>query len=122
MRISIIAGVAVLVLAGCASTENGVRVSQDKQAPVAAAQEPKQAWRTEPIFYNGKTYQLKFAPVDGGSYSMAVLGMRASQKKDAVAVATSSLRYFKCKDSQKGLITSGPSFADEAWKMTAKCG
>jgi hypothetical protein len=122
MRISIIAGVVVAVLAGCASKENRVRISQDKQTPSSAVQEPRLAWRTEPIFYNGKTYQLRFAPADGGIYSMAVLGMGAGQKKDAIAVATSSLRYFKCKDSQKGVLTSGPTYGDAAWKMTVKCG
>ena len=47
--------------------------------------------RSEPIFYNGKTYQLDFGPASGGAYDMVVSGMSSKQKKDAVAVATSAL-------------------------------
>lgn len=120
MRVHILF-VMVLLVAGCSSADKGVRVSQDVQTP-AVAPAPKVASRTEPIFYNGKTYTLKFAPTDGGVYAMSVLGMGAGQKKDAIAVATSSLRYFKCKDGQNGLLKSGPSYVDSTWNLTAKCG
>jgi hypothetical protein len=114
---------AVLALSACANKDNAVRVTQEVQKPVAAPEvKPAQPMRTEPIFYNGKTYKLKFAPTQGGNYAMSVHGMSAKQQKDATAVATSSLRYFKCKDGFNGILTSGPTYAGDAWKMTAKCG
>jgi hypothetical protein len=90
--------------------------------PKATEAVPKATSRREPIFYNGKTYQLDFAPLDGGKFAMAVNGMTEKQQKDAVAVATSSLRYFKCPDGQNGVLTNAPSYVDAQWRMTARCG
>jgi hypothetical protein len=112
---------ALILLGACSNKDTAVRVTNETQKPAAVA-EPKVAMRTEPIFYNGKTYELKFGPTSGGQYAMSVLGMSEKQKKDATEVATSSLRYFKCKDSQKGQLTIGPDYVASTWKMTAKCG
>lgn len=109
------------VLAACSSADNGVRVTAEKAAaptPAAAVAQP----RSEPIYYNGKTYKLDFAPVGGGTYDMKVSGMSASQQKDAVAVATSSLRYFACPDGKTGKLVKGPSYAEAKWVMSARCG
>lgn len=110
--------VGVIVLAGCSAQDNGVRVAKDRPAPVPVA--PVQA-RTEPIFYNGKTYTLKFAPVAGG-YDVAVLGMTAKQKTDATNIATSAIRYFTCPEGKTGKLTSAPRYEAAAWKMGARCG
>lgn len=109
-----------LPLAACNNEANGVRISTDAKAaaPNAVVLKP----RSEPIFYNGKTYQLDFAPGSSGSFDMAVGGMNAKQEKDAVAVATSSLRYFACPDGKTGKLTSKPAYAGGAWKMQARCG
>lgn len=102
-------------LSGCAE-DPGVRITRDKPAapPVAA--------RSEPIFYNGKTYRLEFSPATGGVYDMAVSGMSPKQQKDAVAVATSSLAYFACPDGQRGKLQGSPAYAEAKWRMQAKCG
>jgi hypothetical protein len=102
-------------LAGC-KTASTVRITNEKPAAEQAAA------RSEPIFYNGKTYKLDFAPRSGGVYDMAVSGMSSKQKKDAVAVATSSLGYFACPDGQKGRLQNDPAYADAKWRMQAKCG
>jgi hypothetical protein len=108
-----------LPLAACNNEANGVRVSAEKTTvPVPVVARP----RSEPIFYNGKTYKLDFAPAGGGSYAMAVAGMSAKQEKDAVAVATSSLRYFACPEGKTGKLTNKPAYAGGAWKMQARCG
>lgn len=107
-----------LPLAGCNNEANGVRISTEKAAPPPVAMKP----RSEPIFYNGKTYHLDFAPGEGGAFDMAVGGMTAKQEKDAVAVATSSLRYFACPDGKTGQLTTKPAYASGAWKMRARCG
>lgn len=104
-----------VALSGCAD-DPAVRITHDKPAaaPVAA--------RSEPIFYNGKTYRLEFSPASGGVYDMAVSGMGPKQQKDAVAVATSSLAYFACPDGQRGKLQGAPAYAETKWRMQAKCG
>jgi hypothetical protein len=112
--------IAALLLVACANKDSAVRVTTDEK-PVAAAPAPNAVARSEPVFYNGKTYQLKFTSPDGGVYAMTVSGMTANQKKDAVAVATSSLRYFTCRDEQKSVVTAGPSYVGSVWQLSAKC-
>lgn len=108
--------VAALGLAGC-SSNSSVRVTHDKpQAQVVMTP------RSEPIFYNGKTYHLDFAPRGPGLFEMAVSGMGPSQQKDAVAVATSSLGYFACPDGLTGKLQANPVYSDGKWRMQAKCG
>lgn len=116
MQRIVILTLAGLVLAACNESAK-VRITNEK--PVAAVAKS----RSEPIFYNGKTYHLDFSAREGSSvYDMAVSGMSARQKKDAVAVATSSLGYFACPDGQKGRLQNEPAYADAKWRMQAKCG
>jgi hypothetical protein len=117
-RLCVVSAIAI-ALFGCTTSDNGVRVSTEK-TPVATA--PVQKARDEPIFYNGKNYRLKFQPLAGGNYKMAVGGMSSQQQKDAVAVATSSLRYFACPDGKTGKLTDQPKYVDSAWTMSARCG
>ncbi len=108
-----------LVLIGCSSRDTGVRVTAEKPAaPVVPIAKP----RSEPIFYNGKTYHLDFAPSGGGVFAMVVKGMNAKQQKDAVAVATSSLRYFACPEGKTGVLDNKPSYNGSTWSMNAHCG
>jgi hypothetical protein len=116
MRHFLVPIVLILVLSGCSSDKGTIRVTNDSAAAGSSANS-----RREPIFYNGKTYQLDFAPLEGGRFAMAVNGMSKSQQKDAVAVATSSLRYFKCPDGQNGTLTDQPQYIDNQWRMTARC-
>ena len=114
-NINLIFSAALLV--GCSNTPSAVRITNEP-APSAVVQAKS---RSEPIFYNGKTYKLDFAPQVSGGYAMAVSPMTGKQEKDAVAVATSALRYYACKDSQKSSLVSKPRFAENAWRMTAQC-
>lgn len=102
-------------LSACKSAST-VRITNDKPQAVQTAS------RSEPIFYNGKTYKLDFSSRDAGLFDMAVSGMGPKQKKDAVAVATSSLGYFACPDGQRGRLQNDPAYADAKWRMQAKCG
>ena len=106
---------AALGLAACSQSD--VRVTRDKPAPQAVMTP-----RSEPIFYNGKTYHLDFAPKGPGLFEMAVSGMGPSQQKDAVAVATSSLGYFACPEGQKGKLQANPTYSGGKWRMQARCG
>lgn len=106
---------AALALAACSQSD--VRVTREKPA-AQVVMTP----RSEPIFYNGKTYRLDFSPKGPNQFEMAVSGMGPKQQKDAVAVATSSLGYFACPDGQKGRLLANPVYADAKWRMQAKCG
>jgi hypothetical protein len=109
-----------VLLAGCSNSDNGIRVSTEKPQAPAPAPVPKA--RSEPVFYNGKTYNVRLTPVAGGVFRMAVNGMAVGQQKDAVAVATSSLRYFACPDGKTGKLTDQPRYTENTWNMSARCG
>jgi hypothetical protein len=113
--------IAVIVsLCACTQKDNGVRVSAEK--PVAKLPTPKAVSRSEPVFYNGKTYRVNLTPETDGGYSVAVGGMTGGQQKDAVAVATSSVRYFGCPDGKTGKLNGAPLFDGASWKMSTRCG
>jgi hypothetical protein len=112
--IYLIAAISFL-LAGCKTTSN-FTINQHSGAPVQTAS------RSEPVFYNGKTYKLDYSYVKSAkAFDMRVSGMGPKQQKDAEAVATSGLRYFACPDSQKGQMIGGPSYASGVWSVQAKC-
>lgn len=102
-------------LAACSQPD--VRVTHSKPAPQVVMTP-----RSEPIFYNGKTYRLDFSPKGPNLFDMSVSGMGPSQQKDAVAVATSSLGYFACPEGQKGKLQANPVYAGGKWRMQARCG
>ncbi len=95
---------------------DGVSITAEKQG-AAVIDRP----RSEPIFYNGKTYQLDFAPSGQGTFNMAVAGMGPKQEKDAVQLATSSLGYYACPDGKRGKLLDTPSYGDGTWRMAAHC-
>ncbi len=103
-----------VVITGCEGGP-GARITRNKPAPAPVA-------RSEPIFYNGKTYQLDFRPGGAGIYDMTVSGMTAKQQKDAIAVATSSLGYFACPEGQRGKLTQEPVYTASKWRIQARCG
>lgn len=111
----ILLAAALALLSGCKSDPQ-VRITTDKATPAPVAA------RSEPVFYNGKTYRLDFSPKGAGIYDMAVSGMSAKQQKDAEAVATSSLGYFACPEGQRGKLQNTPAYANAKWRMQAKCG
>ena len=112
----IICVLATAFLAACSEPSN-VRFTNNTAAKVQTKS------RSEPIFYNGKTYKLDFSYAQGsGVFDMNVSGMTSKQQKDAEAVATSSLGYFACPEGQKGRLVSQPRYANAKWQMQARCG
>ena len=106
---------ATLLLAGC-KTSNNITINQHGPGQVQTGA------RSEPIFYNGKTYQLDYSYMQSAkTFDMRVSGMGPKQQKDAEAVATSGLRYFACTDSQSSQLIGGPSYASGVWSVQAKC-
>ena len=105
-----------LLLTGCSQEPAGIRVvSGADTAPVVTKA------KTEPIFYNGKTYQVSVAPAPEGAATIQITGMGPAQTKDASGLATSALHHFACKDSQKAILNAAPVFADGAWQATGRC-
>jgi hypothetical protein len=109
--------VLALLLSACSSEPAGVRLTHDE--PVAAP--VVKSARTEPVFYNGKVYQVTLVPEQGG-YGLNVSGMTAQQQKDAVGLATSAFHHFTCKDSQKARFVSQPSYVSGQWQFHGNCG
>jgi hypothetical protein len=109
-----------LGLGACAASDPQVRVEKQVAAPPPAPVLAKA--RTEPIFYNGKTYTLKFGPAGAGLYDVRVLGMGPGQQKDASNIGTSAIRYFACPDGKTGKLQQQPRYADSQWVMSARCG
>ena len=105
----------IILLGGCASKSrvNINRISQTVQTKS----------RSEPIFYNGKTYQLDYTYAEGqGAFDMKVSGLGPKQQQDAVNITTSSLAYFACPDGQRGKIIGQPTYVGDRWTIQAKCG
>jgi hypothetical protein len=106
---------AALMLTGCKTSSN-VTINQHGTAQMQTAS------RSEPIFYNGKTYRLDFSYLQSAkTFDMRVSGMGPKQQNDAEAVATSGLRYFACTDSQSSQLIGGPSYNNGVWNVQAKC-
>jgi hypothetical protein len=106
-----------LVLSACSNEPAGVRLTRDQppSAPTISTA------RTEPVFYNGKIYQVAIVPEQAG-YILNVSGMSAQQQKDAVGLATSALHHFACKDSEKARFVSQPSYTLGQWQFQGNCG
>ncbi len=107
-----------LTLSACSQTSKDIRVTNKKAAAVAQVQATS---RSEPIFYNGKTYQFDLFPRGEGLFALKVSPMRATQEKDAVAVATSSLGYYACADGKAGQLLGKPAFSGKTWTLQARC-
>lgn len=117
-RIALVVLAAALALSACTKKNTAVDVTHNQSAKVAAVQAKP---RSEPIFFNGKTYQLDFAPAgEPGIFSMSVAGMNAKQQKDAVQMATSSLGYYAC-PSARGALVGTPSYDGARWSLRARC-
>ena len=77
-----------LALLGACSSKSKVNINRTAQTVQTKS-------RSEPIFYNGKTYQLDYDYAEGqGAFDMKVSGLGPKQQQDAVNIATSSLGYF----------------------------
>jgi hypothetical protein len=118
-RISLLA---LLLLGACGQQASSVRITQDAPAPQpTVAPKPTAEARSEPVFYNGKTYRLNFAPDSEGGYAVAIIGMNAGQQKDARAFTSTAFHHFNCKDSQKTKFLASPTFVGGKWQSRTTC-
>ena len=79
--------------------------------------------RSEPVFYNGKTYRLDYSFNNSTqAFDLRVSGMGAKQQKDAGDLASSALGHFACPTNRRAQLLNAPSYAGGVWAMAAKCG
>ena len=109
--------ITIFSLAACTAKSPEVKITS---SPAAVAKVQAQS-RSEPVFFNGKTYQVGLAADPSGGYALSVTGMNAAQSKDAAQISTSSLRYFACKDSQQAKMIGQPSYQNNRWTLRAHC-
>jgi hypothetical protein len=86
---------------------------------------------TEPVFYNGKHYDVSFrfdAHVNAYEVTVAgkggrAIGGEAGDRAIAEAIAASTVRHFACASGQKaGVVAGSPRHAEGRWDMQARCG
>lgn len=102
-------------LAACSAEPQGIRITNEAPRPAGVTA------KTEPVFYNGKTYQVSFAPLPDGSGTLLIGGMGAAQSRDASGLAVSAFHHFACKDTEQARLASTPSFDGAAWHASARC-
>jgi hypothetical protein len=109
---------ALVALAACSQPKN-VDITRGSQAVQTAS-------RTEPIFYNGKHYNLRYSYNESLKvFDMKVNGttatMKAGDQKDAEAIATSALGHFACPTGQRGRLSNTPKYTSGTWSLQARC-
>ena len=115
MKKALAISVAIIALAGCSSKP---KVDVKRSAP----SEIQTTSRSEPIFYNGKTYQLDYSFNDDRNlFDMKVSGLGPNNKQDAINIATSALSYYSCPDSRRGRLQGQPVFNAGKWDVKAMC-
>ena len=95
--------------------------------PPAPPPQVHKAARTEPVFYNGQQYLLKYTYDDSiGVFKVRVSGsskpLGSGDQAVAQDIASGALRHFACPKNQTGKIRGAPVFSDGVWRMTARCG
>jgi hypothetical protein len=109
----------VMALTACTQSPSAVRITQDEPA---VKPQPTVKARSEPVFYNGKTYQVAMSPDASGNSTISISGMSDKQAKDASGLGTSAFQHFSCRESQRAHIVTQPSYADGTWNLAARCG
>jgi hypothetical protein len=110
------------IVAACAS----------QKAPVLVVSSPYQSGQrhTEPVFYNGKHYEVSFAfNAIANVYDMTVsgsggrpLGGTGGDRKTVEAIAASAVRHFACPDRQKGhIVVNSTRHNGTSWQLQARC-
>jgi len=112
---------ATLVLAAC--SQNRARVVSSPYADGVR--------HSEPVFYNGKHYKLRFKyQAHLNTYAVNVagsggrrLGGKPGDQKIVSDMVSSALRHFTCAQGQKAFVLPGTAqHANGSWNMQARCG
>ncbi|MEO9874597.1 MAG: hypothetical protein ABJM26_13720 [Anderseniella sp.] len=125
LRMFAVSGVTVLTIAACASEKPKLASINTNPSPYAQGEA-----HTEPLYYNGRTYQVQFRHIIAEQvYTVNVsargrsLGKTAADARIVSEVGRNAVNHFACKDNQKAQILDGsvqPSTV--GWNMRARCG
>jgi len=107
-----------ILLTACSHDSAGIRISHNEQAAPSIAAKPV---RVEPVFFNGKTYNMSLTPDGQGGYAIGLLGMSAKQSKEASELTKTAFHHFNCKDSQVVKLSSAPAFDGAQWNSNGRC-
>jgi hypothetical protein len=120
-----VSGVMVLALSACASEKPKLASINTNPSPYAQGEV-----HTEPLYYNGRTYQVQFRHIIAEQvFTVNVsargrsLGKTAADARIVSEVGRNAVNHFACKDNQKAQILDGsvqPSTV--GWNMRARCG
>ncbi len=86
---------------------------------------------SEPVFYNGKHYKLRFKyRAHRDAYAVNIigkggrkLGNKPGDQKIVSDVVSSAIRHFACARGQKAVVLPGTTqHAGGSWNMQARCG
>jgi hypothetical protein len=120
-----VSGVMVLALSACASEKPKLASINTNPSPYAQGEA-----HTEPLYYNGRTYQVRFRHIIAEQvFTVNVsargrsLGKTAADARIVSEVGRNAVNHFACKDNQKAQILDGsvqPSTV--GWNMRARCG
>lgn len=124
LRMSAVSCVAVLTVSACASEKPELATINTNPSPYARGDV-----HSEPLFYNGRTYQVQFRHIVAEQvYTVNVsargrsLGRTAADGRIVSEVGRNAINHFACKDKQKAQILDGsvePSAV--GWNMRARC-
>lgn len=120
MRRHVVFFAAALAAAGCQEAR-GVRIVSSPYADGVK--------HTEPVFYNGKHYEVSFRFNAGADlYHVTVagkgrrLGGTPGDQEIVEQVAVSAVRHFACPTGQRGQVVPGSArHGDGAWALDARC-
>ena len=110
---------AAMLLSACAASL-GVTERGPAMAPGA------QDWRTEPVIYNGRRYQVAFRQRGAGHFDVRIsapgrrLGHTAGDGRIVRAVAAAAVHHFRCRSSQQARLHDVRA-ENGRWVMKASC-
>jgi hypothetical protein len=124
LKLFAVSGVAVLALSACASEKPELAAINTNPSPYAQGQA-----HTEPLYYNGRTYQVQFRHIIAEQvFAVNVsargrsLGQTAADGRIVSEVGRNAINHFACKDSQKAQILNDSVHPGAVgWKMRARC-
>lgn len=108
---------ALVALTACSQSASTVRITQDD--PSVKPHVPVSA-RSEPVFYNGHTYQVSITP-RASQTIVSIAGMTEIQSKDASGLGSSAFQHFSCRESQKVRLLTPPVYSEGVWNLAVKC-
>ena len=115
---------AAILLTGCERKAD--RPPLVIKAPDPDAFRQKQGWRTEPVVFNGKRYNVAWRQTVAGTYVVRIsapgrrLGATKGDERIMREVAGAAIRHFNCKSSQRARVGLTRAVRGR-WELIVRC-